>query len=43
MKKVVIIHGANGSPEENWFPWLKKELETKGIEVIIPQFPGGKD
>ena len=43
MKRVVIVHGANGSPEENWFPWLKKELESKGIEVIIPQFPGGKD
>ncbi len=34
-----IIHGAYGNPEENWFPWLKKELEKKGYEVIIPKFP----
>ena len=36
---VFIFHGTEGSPEENWFPWLKKELETKGYKVIIPQFP----
>lgn len=34
-----IIHGAYGNPEKNWFPWLKKELEKKGHEVIIPKFP----
>jgi len=28
MKKVnvFIIHGADGHPKENWFPWLKSEL-----------------
>lgn len=34
-----IIHGIYGHPEENWFPWLKKELEKKGYEVIVPKFP----
>jgi len=34
-----IIHGVYGNPEENWFPWLKKELESQGYEVIVPKFP----
>lgn len=38
-KKVFIIHGWDGYPEEGWFPWLKKELEQKGFEVFIPAMP----
>jgi predicted alpha/beta hydrolase family esterase len=34
-----MIHGAYGSPEENWFPWLRKELMGLGHEVIVPGFP----
>jgi len=34
-----IIHGIYGNPEENWFPWLKKELELLGCKVFIPRFP----
>jgi uncharacterized protein len=30
-KKVYVIHGWEGSPEGNWFPWLKKELEIIGV------------
>jgi len=36
---VFIFHGTEGYPEENWFPWLKKELEAKGCKVFVPQFP----
>ena len=36
---VFIFHGAYGNPKENWFPWLKNELELRGCEVYIPQFP----
>ena len=38
-KRVIIVHGWDGYPEEGWFPWLKKELEAKGFEVIVPQLP----
>ena len=39
MKRVFIVHGWDGYPEEGWFPWLKKELEAKGFEVQVPQLP----
>jgi len=38
-KRVFIIHGWDGYPEEGWFPWLKKKLEKKGFEVFTPQLP----
>ncbi|MFH1064493.1 MAG: alpha/beta fold hydrolase [Candidatus Woesearchaeota archaeon] len=37
--KIIIIHGAYGNPDENWFPWLKTELERAGHKVFIPTFP----
>ncbi len=36
---VFIIHGTAGHPQENWFPWLKTELEARSQQIIIPQFP----
>lgn len=36
---VFIFHGTEGYPEENWFPWMKAELEAKGYKVFVPQFP----
>jgi predicted alpha/beta hydrolase family esterase len=38
--KSVLIHGnGGGSPNDNWFPYLKAELEKLGIDVKAPQFP----
>jgi uncharacterized protein len=42
MKKrntVFIFHGTEGHPDENWFPWLKREMEQRSCRVIVPQFP----
>jgi hypothetical protein len=38
-KRVFIIHGWDGYPEEGWFPWLKQELEKKGFQVQVPAMP----
>jgi hypothetical protein len=39
MKTAFILHGTEGYPEENWFPWMKEKLEARGCNVIVPQFP----
>ncbi len=36
---VFIFHGTEGSPEGNWFPWMKEKLEAEGCKVTVPQFP----
>jgi predicted alpha/beta hydrolase family esterase len=42
-RNVFIFHGTGGYPEENWFPWLKEQLEKKRCRVFIPQFPPSKN
>ncbi len=39
MKKVYLIHGWEGTPDNNWFPWLKRKLEESGFEVFVPALP----
>src|SRR6185369_1180716 len=39
MQNAFIFHGTEGYPGENWFPWLKEQLEGKNCKVIVPQFP----
>lgn len=37
--RFTLIHGFNASPEGNFLPWLKEELEAKGHEVRVPELP----
>ncbi|OGY66792.1 MAG: hypothetical protein A3I24_03540 [Candidatus Harrisonbacteria bacterium RIFCSPLOWO2_02_FULL_41_13b] len=38
-KKVYIIHGWDGSPNEPMLQWLKVSLEERGCEVVVPEMP----
>lgn len=42
-KRVFIIHGWGGNPQEGWFPWLKKELEKRGFVVQVPSMPNPEE
>ena len=35
--KFILLHGYKGSPDGNWFPWLKEQL--KDHDVSTPSFP----
>jgi|SRR3989344_6403910 len=39
MKKAIIIHCWNGSPEYYWYPYVKRELEDRGFAVATPFLP----
>lgn len=38
--KVILLHGNGGcSPNDNWFPYCKMELEKISLAVVARQFP----
>ncbi len=37
--RLVIVHGAYGAPDTNWFPWLADEARALGAEALLPRFP----
>lgn len=38
-KRVFIVHGWEGHPQEAWFPWLANELTARGFQVTVPELP----
>ncbi len=38
-KRVFLVHGWGGSPETDFFIWLKNELKNKGFSVEAPEMP----
>lgn len=41
-KRAFLIHGWEGKPSGNWFPYLSLELKANGFEVNAPQMPDPK-
>jgi predicted alpha/beta hydrolase family esterase len=40
MKRVVLLHGnGGGSGHDQWFPYIKRELEKAGITCVAPDLP----
>ena len=37
--RIVIVHGAYGRPDSNWFPWLAERVRVAGHEALLPRFP----
>lgn len=38
-RRVFIVHGWDSSPEDAWIPWIRNELTSRGLEVIVPAMP----
>lgn len=38
-KRVFLVHGWEGTPDNHWFPWLSWELKARGFEVRALTMP----
>ena len=43
MKRAIIVHCWEGYPNYCWYPYAKKELESMGFEVKVPEFPDAEN
>lgn len=43
MRRAIILHGTMGSPQGNWFLWLSKQLQNRGLEIWLPQLPNSNN
>ena len=39
-KRVIIVHGWDGSPTSDWIGWAREAFQEIGYEAIAPQMPG---
>ncbi len=39
--RVFLVHRWDGTKKSDWYPWLVKELEEKGIRVRVLEMPHG--
>jgi len=39
----ILLHGYTSSPEGDFHPWLKRELESRGYKVSIPKLPNSNN
>ena len=37
--RVILVHGFKSSPQANFFPWLERELRSRGFDVVVPALP----
>ncbi len=37
--RAILVHGWEGNPQNCWFPWLSRELTTRGWRVEAPAMP----
>ncbi len=42
MKRAIIIHAWEETPDGQWLPWLKEKLESSGWKVDVPEMPNTK-
>lgn len=38
-ESMIVLHGSFGSPYENWFEWLAKEVSSRGVQCVVPWMP----
>ena len=38
-RRAIIFHGTGGSPDNCWYRWLGRRLESRGYQVEIPHYP----
>lgn len=37
--RALLLHGTDGHPRENWFPWARTQIEALGMVVDVPALP----
>jgi len=40
---IFLIHGYTAHPEDNWFPWLKKELQKENEDLFLLEMPNSQN